>query len=74
MSQEQINISHMQCWLFRLAQTKWKKTPEETTELFQRFGLFDYISECYDVLHLSSYHHALEDIESVLAAKGVLVC
>lgn len=34
MSQEQINISHMQCWLFRMAQSKWNKTPEETASLF----------------------------------------
>ncbi len=74
MSQEQINISHMQCWLFRLAQSKWSQTPEETTALFKQYDIFDYIADCYDVLHLSSYHHALNDIEALLAQKGVIVC
>lgn len=74
MSQEQINISHMQCWLFRLAQSKWKQTPEETTSLFKQFDIFGYIADCYDTLHLSSYQHALNDIEALLAQKGVVVC
>ncbi len=74
MSQAQVNISHMQCWLFRLAQSKWKKTAKETTELFKQYGLLDYIAECYDVLHLSSYQLALHDLEAILAQKGVFVC
>lgn len=74
MSQEQINISHMQCWLFRLAQAKWNQTPEETSTIFKQFDIFGYIADCYDTLHLSSYHHALNDIEALLAQKGVIVC
>ncbi len=74
MSQEQINISHMQCWLFRLAQRKWNKTSKETATLFREFDLFGYISDCYDILHLSSYQYALSDVEQYLARKGVVVC
>lgn len=74
MSEKQINIIHMQCWLFRLAQTKWNRTPMETASLFMDFNIFDYIADCYDLLHLSSYHHALSDIEAILAQKGVFVC
>lgn len=74
MSQEQINISHMQCWLIRLAQLKWNKTAEEIAALFKQHEILDYIAECYDTLHLSSYHHALTDLELLLAQKGVFVC
>lgn len=73
MSQEQINISHMQCWLFRMAQTKWNKTPEETTALFKQNDVFAFIEELYDTLHLSSYAHALTDVEQMLEQKGVLL-
>ena len=73
MSQEQINISHMQCWLFRLAQTRWNKTPEETALLFKQHDVFAFIAEFYDTLHLSSYGHALGDVEAMLRKKGVLV-
>lgn len=73
LSQEQINISHMQCWLFRLAQSQWNKTPEETADLFQRYDVLSYIAELYDMLHLSSYSHALTDIEAMLRQKGVVL-
>lgn len=73
MSQEQINISHMQCWVFRMAQSKWNKTPEETTALFKQHDVFAFVEEFYDTLHLSSYGHALTSIEAMLAQKGVLL-
>lgn len=73
MPNNQSNISHMQCWLFRLAQSKWELTPADTIALFKRFGIFEYISDCYDILHLSSYHHALNDIEMLLAHNGITV-
>lgn len=73
MSQEQINISHMQCWLFRLAQSRWNMTPEETAVLFKQFDIFSFIEEFYDSLHLSSYSHALGDIEAMLRQKGVVL-
>ena len=64
----------MQCWLIRLAQSKWNKTAEEIASLFKQHGILDYIAECYDTLHLSSYHHALADIEALLKQRGVAVC
>lgn len=71
MNQKQFNISHMQCWLFRLAQLNWKLTPAETIVLFKQFTVFYCIAERYDTLHLSSYHHALSDIEAMLAHNGI---
>ncbi len=41
--------------------------------LFRRYDLLGYISECYDLLHVSSYQCALEDIEDLLRSKGVVV-
>lgn len=73
MSQEQINITDMQCWIYRMAQKKWKLPSAECTRLFQQFHLFEFISECYDILHLSSYACALEDVEEILRANGVTV-
>lgn len=71
MSTRQIDITHMQCSLFRMAQTKWDKTPQELSSLFQKYDIFGFISSCYDSLHLSSYQLALEDIETLLHNKGV---
>jgi len=72
MTNEQL-IHHMQCWLFRNAQTKWRKSPKETAELFDKFSLFKYIEDCYEILHVSSYQSALNDLEEILSANGVNV-
>lgn len=73
MPNNQSNISHMQCWLFRLAQSTWKLTPADAIALFKRFCIFEYIADCYDILHLSSYQNALSDIETMLAHNGITV-
>ena len=73
MSQRQIGIADMQCWVFRKAQKKWNKTPGECALLFQKYDLFSFISDCYDLLHVSSYQCALQDVEEMLLSKGVAV-
>ena len=73
MSQKQIGIADMQCWVFRKAQKKWNFSPAECADIFKKYDLFGFISECYDLLHVSSYQRALEDVEEILHSKGVLV-
>ena len=34
MSEHQIDIADMQCWVFRMAQSKWKKSPEAGVTTF----------------------------------------
>ena len=71
MSQKQIAICDMQCWVFRHAQKKWNMTARECADLFQKYDLFGFISECYDLLHVSGYQRALEDTEEILRSQGV---
>ena len=71
MTQEQIGIADMQCWVFRKAQKKWNISPAECAEIFKKYDLLGFISECYDLLHVSSYLCALDDIEGILRSKGV---
>ncbi len=73
MSQEQIAIADMQCWIFRKAQRKWQKTPQECARLFRQFDILGYIRDCYDILHMSSYDRALQDVEELLHRSGVQV-
>lgn len=73
MSQEQIAICDMQSWVFRHAQKNWNITARECADLFQKYDLLTFISECYDLLHLRGYQRALEDIEDILHAKRVTV-
>lgn len=64
-------IHDMQCWLFRNAQTKWNKTSMETLELFDKYRLFEYVEDCFGLLHTASYASALKDLEEILLANGV---
>lgn len=73
MSQEQIAIADMQCWVFRHAQKKWHLSPSACADLFKKYDLLGYIAECYDLLHVSSYQCALDDIEDILHRKEVAV-
>lgn len=40
-------------------------------QLFSEAGVYDYVTELYDLLHLSSNERALDDIETYLTAKGI---
>lgn len=73
MSQEQIGIADMQCWVFRHAQQKWHKTPKECADLFRKYDLFGFIADCYGLLHVSSYQSALNEVEGILHDKGVSI-
>ena len=66
MSQRQLDIADMQCWIFRMAQS-----PKECAELFKKYDILSFISECYELLHVSSYACALDDVEDILKANGV---
>ena len=55
MSGYNIDIADMQCWIFRMAQSKWKMSPSDCAELFKKYDILGFIADCYDILHLNSY-------------------
>lgn len=71
MTRRQLDIADMQCQVFRMAQSKWKMTPKECAELFKKYDILGFISECYELLHVSSYNCVLEDVKDILKANGV---
>lgn len=73
MSEKQIGIADMQCWVFRMAQSKWKMSPSDCAELFKKYDILGFISECYDILHLNGYACVLHDVETLLKNRGVSV-
>lgn len=42
----------------------------EVLSLFERFGVFDYIREFYDVLHTTGYNYINNDIDIYLSSRG----
>lgn len=73
MSPEMVDITDMICRVFRLAETSWGKTPEETADIFKKYNILDFIKDCYESLHLASDQCALEDIETILRNNGVVL-
>lgn len=73
MSERQIDIADMQCWVFRMAQTKWKLSSIDCAALFKQYDILGFISECYDVLHLNGYARVLCDVETLLKNRGVAI-
>lgn len=71
MTDEQLDIADMQCWVFRKAQMKWNISPSDCAKIFKQYDILGFISECYDILHLNSYDCALHDVEELLKNKGV---
>lgn len=73
MEYDQIDITDMQCWVFRLAQKKWNISSKKCAEIFREYEILQYIEECYDKLHVSSYQAALQDVEDILTGNGLVM-
>lgn len=74
MSPRQSDIADMKRWLLRLAQKRWRMPAVRVAQLFSEAGVYDYVTELYDLQHLSSNERALDDIETYLTAKGYSLC
>ena len=44
----------------------------EVSTLFDRYGVFDYIREFYDVLHTTGHNYINNDIDIYLNSRGVV--
>ncbi len=73
MTAQRIDIDDMISWVFRIAQKKWHISPSECANLFKKYGLFAYIEECYELLHLSSYESVVSDLEDILKSNGITI-
>ncbi len=66
-------IQEMKCFVFRMAQQRWNISPQKCADLFDQFGVYDFIRECYDILHLNGYECVVNDIEAMMAVEGITV-
>ncbi len=74
MTAREIDIADMQCWIVRMAQDRWGVPAAEVARIFGANGVLFYIREMYDLLHLSGYERALDDVEEYLRSRGVALC
>ena len=45
-------------------------TGKQTAELFQNYGVFDYLHEFYDILHTTGYQYINNDIDEYLKSRN----
>ena len=50
MSPRQSDIADMKCWLLRLAQKHWRMPTVRVAQLFSEAGVYDYVTELYELL------------------------
>ena len=48
-------------------------TGRQVFELFEKYGVYDYLREFYDVLHTTGYQYINNDIDIYLNARNAVV-
>lgn len=64
-------VIYMQNRLFRMFQEQFGLTARTCKEIFDAGDIWDFITECYDALHLSGDDAALDDVCRVLSNRGI---
>mgnify|MGYP001020323079 FL=1 len=59
----------MSKWLKQYQTTVFEELLQEKYLLFEKYGVFDYIREFYDVLHTTGYQYINHDIDLYLKAR-----
>lgn len=57
--------------IFRMFCEKLQVSPVDANKLFEKYGIWKYIEDTYDMLHLSSDEYALKNILEILRVNGV---
>ena len=66
-------ILNMQVRVFRKFRERHQLSSEKTLALFQQCDFFEFIAECYDLLHLSGDDCVLDDLDEVLRNRRVSI-
>lgn len=68
---ERQQIIYMQARMVRRAAEKWKISIEDTTKIFVKYRVLQYIEECFGIFHVQGDEAVLEDIEEYLKNRGI---
>lgn len=60
----------LQVRLYRMLQTRLGLSPDECNKVFDKYGLFDYISECYEEYHMQGDEANYADMLEYLRRQG----
>ena len=59
--------------LFRKACTEWDKPILECADIFDRYGVDEYITDCYDLFHVQGDEANLEEIKEFIAGQREII-
>lgn len=54
---------------FEAYKAEKKLTGRQTMELFKKYGVLDYLTVCFDGLHMTSRDYMIEDIDLFIQAR-----
>ncbi len=60
----------IQVRLYRMIQNRLELSPDECNCMFDRYGLFDYISQCYEEYHSQGDEASYNDLMDYLRRQG----
>ena len=66
-------VLFMEVRLFRQFCEKRGLPAASVNNLFNSYGIWQFIEDCYDVLHMSGDEYILNDIGNILRAKGAAI-
>ena len=69
----QDDLFMLQVRLFRLAQIRWDKSAAESEKIFVRYGINEYIKDCYEFFHVQGDEANIAETESYLQGKGFTI-
>lgn len=70
---ERAEIIFMQARLLRLASEEWHMSIPKVNELFDRYGVLNFIEDCYGVFHMEGDYAVFEEVKTLLQNKGVVM-
>jgi len=66
-------VLYMEARVFIEFLRKFKMKAKEANRIFESYGIWKYIEECYDLLHMSGDEYVLNDIVKILKYKGARI-
>lgn len=67
---EKSEMIFMQVRLLRLASEKWHMSIQKVNILFEKYGVFKFIEDCYGIFHTEGDYAVFNEIETLLKNKG----
>ena len=52
---------------------RFSMKPKDANYIFEKHGIWNYIEDCYDVLHMNGDEYVLNDVVMILQKKGALL-